>query len=148
MPCENALRQVKSALKRLAASDTPRKRKNARLAFRRALRGLGRAADESYRPLRGDGTVVEKSRRRGYACPHCRQPQKSIADLIAHLRARHRFPTYPVACPCGKQFGSTGASDYGLRRHLAAQPDIGVHLAGAALVAAAEAAGPGGEVTG
>lgn len=125
---------IAQSLKRLAASDTPRKRRNALRHFRRVLREFEAAALAEYRPLRADGSVIEATRRKGARCPYCRVPFRSIGQLTVHLVTKHglRFADrhgYPM-CICGKRF----ARGDQVTRHLAAQTDLALHCAKAALL--------------
>lgn len=142
------LTALKAAVRRLERSDTPRKRAGARRALEQAVRSLQRDVDAAYPKLRDDGTAIVPRKIRGCACPVCRLPQKSVAQLVGHLRAKHagtitRNGSQETApgvfepkfrCVCGESF-----SDRGLISHLA-KVNILHHFAAAALVRSAGAA--------
>lgn len=128
------------ALNRLAMSDTPGKRANARKAFKRAMRDLQAAVAETYPTLRKDGSVVAPKVFKGYSCPYCKVPCRDIGWLVNHLVKSHNqkgcFHTgggqynLPWRCPCGQKW----SKDTGLRKHLAGLRDMVVHLTGAVLL--------------
>lgn len=133
-PVNLVLKSLRHALNRLERSDTPLKRKNARLAFTRALRELERAVDGSYRPLRPDGAEVPKARKpRGRMCPYCKVPVRSVTALLVHFRGKHGWWT-DNRCKCGRRFTCSKF----LVRHLASVKDVGTHLATAELVRVAK----------
>lgn len=132
------LKPLHEALWRLSLSDTPRKRSNARKAYKRALRDLQAAVAETYPTLRKDGTAVPPKVFKGYSCPYCKVPCRDIGWLVKHLVKSHNkkaeFHTgggiLPWRCPCGQKW----SKETGLRKHLAGLKDMVVHLAGAVLL--------------
>lgn len=120
------LRPIKTAFKRLAASDTPLKRRNARLAFARALRDMERTAEADYPALRKDGSAIVRRKPRGARCPKCRAPMKSFAALAKHLNTAHGHEY--GRCACKKYFGRR------LANHLAGLDDVAAHFATAVLL--------------
>lgn len=123
------LRTIRQALKRLAASDTPLKRKNARLALARAMRDLERAAEEQYPALRKDGTAIIRRKARGTRCPLCKSPMKNFAALAKHLEKWHGHAG--GRCACKKYFGRHFA------KHLAGLDDVAAHFATAVILESA-----------
>ncbi len=130
------------AVNRLEMSDTPLKRSNARKAFKRAIRDLQAAVAEEYPTLRKDGTAVSPKVFKGYSCPYCRVPCRDIGWLVNHLVKNHNEKEQwhtgghilPIRCPCGQRW----SKETGLRRHLAAQKDLVVHLGATVLINASK----------
>lgn len=122
---------IAQALRRLAASDTPRKRRNALLAFNRAVRELQVAVTEQYRPMRKDGSFILLVKRRGRLCPICKLPMRSVGALLTHLLKYHGWKNWN--CTCGLSCNSRHA----LVCHLGAVKDLGVHFARAAIMQSA-----------
>lgn len=129
------LKEIARCLKRLERSDTPRKRKTARRAFQQALRALEKEADAAYRPMRDDGSEVILVKRKGVACPYCKVPFRGLTPLLAHLRLKHgwQYKYGLYRCGCGKPF----THPQKLIKHMAAYPDLGVHIASSELKRAA-----------
>jgi hypothetical protein len=115
------LKRVERAIGRLAKSDTPRKRHNARLEFNRALRALAKATALAYPKLRPNGEPVEARTDRQYQCPICRVPVGDVRKLAVHLGKKHDY----YNCPCGKYTLQSKAG----RRHLASV-DLAAHWVG------------------
>ena len=133
MNANGELRELDRAARRLAESDTPRKRRNSRLAVKRAWASLWRLLDLSYPALRPDGSEIRPQKVKGKVCPHCDAPMKSAAVLKSHLLNRHGYKNYTVSgfhrCLCGKKLTA---------RHLAGVKDLAVHFAAARLRQASE----------
>ena len=126
------------ALKRLAASDTPRKRANALKAFAAAVKQLQASVEQQYPKLRADGSAIVKRKVKGARCPLCKVPMKSFRMLVTHLFQNHHVGSGGMFCndrhcPCGKTFRSPSH----LARHLTAVGDLRVHFAEAAIKKAA-----------
>jgi hypothetical protein len=132
---------INRALKRLAASDTPRKRNNALKAFAGAIKKLETAVDAEYPKLRSNGTAIVKRKSRGTRCPLCKVPMKSHKVLAVHLRKMHNIGRF---CVCGKDVldkrdGGTSIRSLftSMARHLAGVGDLRQHFAEAAIDRAA-----------
>lgn len=124
---------IRKAIKRLAVSDTPLTRRNARRELRRELKALWKEYDEAYRALRKDGTEVIPRKSAGAYCPKCNTPTKTWAILVDHM-ARHHPKIVSVSqmdplmgnkyrCSCGY----TGKRS-SMARHLSGQSDMAVHF--------------------
>lgn len=120
------LYELRKALKRLADSNTPLKRKRALLAFDRAAKTLRANVGNEYPKLRKNGTAIVPRRRKGVACPACRVPMKSYSALVRHLIAKHnsRGPACKLPdCFCGKRCKNNRQ----FAKHLAGVKDLRVH---------------------
>lgn len=138
-------RDVTLAVRRLRDSDTPRKRRNARLAFARALRHWQAAIQAEYPALRDDGTAIVRRKPAGAQCPICRRPCRSFTDLVIHLAKSHD-QNY-AQCPCGwtannRHFGRRDALTSSKAKHLAGVKDLVVHFAAAVLMDSAQGGAP------
>lgn len=129
------LQEIKRCLKRLERSDTPLKRANARLAWRRAVREMDKEADLRFRPMRDDGSEIPKAKQKGVVCPYCDVPLRSNYQLLGHLRRKHGWGLGSTTCLCGKKHGT----DTGMIRHLSRFKDLATHFAGAVMAKAVEA---------
>jgi hypothetical protein len=131
-------RPLQAALKRLAASDTPRKRKNALAAFAAAVKTIEANVKTAFPKLRADGTAIVPKKTRGARCPLCNVPTKSFRMLIDHMHNKHlKFMPNDWSCQCGKLFGGGATSKRRLAAHLANVPDLKIHFAEIALRMAA-----------
>jgi hypothetical protein len=120
------LKRLEHSLKRLAASDTQRKRHFARREFARAMRDLEKTAKRLYPELRDNGEPVIPKICKSYQCPICRVPVGNVSQLAGHLVKRHQYHQ----CPCRKVSLQSVAG----RRHLASVDDLAVHFAGYTLM--------------
>lgn len=133
---------VIAAIMRLDKSDTQRKRRNALVAFKRAMRATTKETLATYRPIRKDGTEVPLKKKRGAFCPYCKVPFASARNLVSHLCHDHGWISN--RCPCGFSrpisiaAGSGKQSRTALVMHVAAVGDLAVHLAKAELLAVAK----------
>jgi len=132
-------RHLRRAFARLAASDTPIKRRNARKRVRGLLRRIERLMDREYPVLTKEGKA--RAIPKGPSpCPLCNRTFKSWLDFAAHMwRERQAgFGTAstntPQGCWCGKKVKSMGAHFRRLRQQ---GEDPKMHLAKAALLEAA-----------
>lgn len=128
---------ITTALNRLAASDTPRKRANAIKAFAAAVKQLEKQVAEAYPKLRADGTAIVRKKPKGCRCPICKVPMKSFRMLVNHLSDVHEHTLNK--CVCGKVYYGSKKRDGDLRlaSHLSRVPNLTVHFAEAALAKAA-----------
>jgi hypothetical protein len=119
------LRDPQKSIKRLAASDTPIKRKHALKAFDKALKALQASVATEYPKLRRDGSAIVVRKSKGAFCPACRLPKTSFIALAKHIPAHlldvkgqgwHR-------CFCGKEFGDAAR----LAKHLSGVKDLALH---------------------
>ena len=117
----NYAHAVRDALKRLEASDTRQKRKNARKNLDRTLKALAEFVAETYPQIRKDGTEIMGRKVKGCRCPICNVPMKSFATLGRHLHSKHGSQGFN--CFCGQRFGSNKA----LAGHLANKKCLKTH---------------------
>jgi hypothetical protein len=103
MNLERADRELRQALKRLAASDTRIKRRNARLALHGLLRRIKHAANREYPPIARPKPPPEpkpekpkKPRPPRFKLPFARKHDWPTADLFRRLvSAYYGMPPYP-----------------------------------------------------
>lgn len=120
----SALSELARVLKRLEASDTPRKRKTALLAFAHAVKALEAAVAQQYPKLRQDGTPIIRRKVRGCRCPACKLPMQSFGRLARHMAGDCKAHQVSAGdCWCGKEFQSYAD----LARHLAHVRDLEAH---------------------
>ena len=125
---EHKLREVAAAVKRLRASDTPRKRRNALGAFATAVKELQASVAAAFPKLRADGTAIVKRKVKGARCPLCKLPMRSFTILVTHMHNSHtEYMPNDWSCPCGKQFPGRNCRAR-LARHLAGVGDLRQHF--------------------
>lgn len=136
---KDPLTPLRQAIRRLEKSDTPLTRRNARNAVRRELASIWKALDAEYRPLRDDGSVIKRTKRKGAYCYQCERPLTSTRALVEHLASAHkdlvcRSTQKSYQCICGRK-GDKAT----MARHLAKVDQCG-HFIGAAMARAGRAA--------
>jgi len=100
---DDDLRAIRAAVKRLEASDTPAKRKNARKMARGAVGALESRLDREYPLLAKDGSAVRPT---WISCPVCRVPIEGWNGMVRHLLTKHAVvragdQRHTLVCPCG-----------------------------------------------
>lgn len=141
MSRRDQLTDLRTALRRLGASDTPVKRRNARKAFDQAMKALQKQVDAEYPKLRKDGSPITQRKPSGAFCPICRTPLHNNVSLVRHLFWKHpnmvwikvrgeapspKDTTDPttVHCCCGLHTDMTS-----MAKHFASMKDVGAHFA-------------------
>lgn len=124
---DDDLRAIRAAVKRLEASDTPAKRKNARKMARGAVGALESRLDREYPLLAKDGSAVRPT---WISCPVCRVPIEGWNGMVRHLLTKHAVVRagdrrHTLVCPCGYTAFDAPISD---ARRLKAVSNMAAHL--------------------
>ena len=137
---DDDLRAIRAAVKRLEASDTPAKRKNARKMARGAVGALESRLEREYPLLAKDGSAVRPT---WISCPVCRVPIEGWNGMVRHLLTKHAVVRagdrrgsgrlgrgggpgrHTLVCPCGYTAFDAPISD---ARRLKAVSNMAAHL--------------------